>query len=887
MYRNCCYKVNRDTQKGEITLFTWDDQGNPITRVIEHQCHLYYEDKRGSDVSIFGSKLQRKDFDSSWERKKWLDSYKDMRMFECLPPVREFLIDEFEGQQEEEEFRKYPLKVQFCDIEIAVESEFPDPEYAKYPINVISIYDNLLGKFFVWTLSKDISNFNQKMKDKYDKEEKLTWKFEDVLFFNFNSENDMLLNFIEWFSNNYPDVLTGWNIAGFDIPYIINRMKKFFNDEYLKLSPVNNIYNKKMKMKNATNERSSYSIDGITILDYLELYKYKFMPSERPPSFKLDAVAEKELKYKKLSYTGSIRQFYKEDFYRFVLYNIQDTYLVHKIDEKCKLINLSRLICNIGLSEYETILKSSPYIFGALILEARRNNQKIVSNNVDILNEDQSYTGAFVFPTRPGRYKGGVATLDFNSLYPNIMVTLNLSAETKIGKIVEEPNLNGNDYVIKMANGKLQHFKDLSVFKDKVIISANKVLYINPELKKGLIPMFCEKMYAKRKATKTKMLEYEDKLEKLKKVKNPSKEVTTAIDLLKTKVLNLDHLQGAYKVFLNSIYGQMGSKYFPLFDIDNAEAITISGQHIIKKMAVILDREINSYVNEKDDKTSYVLSGDTDSLMFWCKALVDKILGKDNDLDNKDNVNKVYSFMSTEFLTKLNNECFNITKTDFWSPLNRIEFKLEKFCKAAYFLTKKRYVLHIINKEGVNVDKFSYTGIDLKKTELPEEIKHVLKNVIDNSLREDWSAQKYKEFILDVWKKFIKMSQNDIAIWKGYNTQKEETGFLQSEKGSGAHVRALHYHNQLIKKLKISDKYDEIRLGDRIRFIYINKNNAYGINVIAWKDNYPEEFKSLFEIDYVTMFDKVVLSPLRVFIEVNNWPNFNPSNEEVIDILSL
>lgn len=891
MYRNITYRTNPNTKEGEIVLFTWDKDGIPITEIHPHISYLFYEDRRGTYESIFGSKLIKKEFLNSYDRRRWTDNYKDMKFFEMLPPVREFLLDHYEGQQEEDSFRQFPLRVQYFDIEIAVTDSFPNPSEAKFPINAISVYDSTLQKFFVWTLcSHNVQDFKAKIEEAYSKETKLLWKLENVEFFNYNKECDLLLSFLNWFQNNYPDILTGWNVAKFDIPYLVNRMKYFFEKTYTRLSPVDKIYAKKMKMKNAETERDSFVIEGISVVDYLELYKYKFPPKNKPPSFKLDAVAEAELKYKKLDYEGTIRDFYKKDFYRFILYNIQDTYLVFKLDEKLKFINLTRIICNIGLTEYETILKSSPYIFGALALEARKMNKKIISNNVEVSDGNDSYEGAYVFPIQVGKFEGGVSSLDFNSLYPNIMIALNISPETKIGKILQEPNENSKDYVLRLKNyPELKTLPNLDMFKDKVVLSSNKVLYVNPLLKKGLVPIFLERMQDKRKEAKKKMLEFEDKLQKFKKVKNPSAEVKYAIDKLSTLVTLYHHLQNAFKVFSNSLYGQMGSPYFPLFDVDNAEAITLSGQHLIKEMAIKIDSELAKYdKNPSNDPANrgYICGGDTDSIYLDCNTLVHFVLNG-GVLDSHENIKKVCEFLDKEFVPSINDYCFEVVKRDFYSPLKRIEFKRETLCREAYFLAKKHYVLHIINDEGVDVDKFKYTGVDVKKTEIPEKIKDVLKYVIENSLKSKWSNEQFRDYIIETWNKFKNMPREEVAFWKGYNTEKEEDGFFQHSKGAGPHAKGAIYYNNLIKQLKISDQHDEIRVGDRLRYVFINKNNPYNIEVIAWKDKYPKEFEELFEIDYSKMFRKIVLAPLESFMEINHWNYLNPADQAIQNILDL
>jgi DNA polymerase elongation subunit (family B) len=865
MYRNIYYQIDKEDWQGQIVLFTWDENGKPITQVFPHKSYLYYEHPNGNHTSIFGTPLMKKTFKNVAARKTWIKQNSNIRIFECLPPQREFLLDYYQGQQEDIEFRKHSLRKQFFDIEIKVESEFPNPQEAKYPINVMTFYDSYLEKYFCWVVNETID-----FKDE-----------EDIEYRQFPNEKEMLKDYLNWHIKNTPDILTGWNSENFDIPYLVNRIKKFFGGQHKLLSPVKQVRKISRTQKGKSSNSNTYMIEGISCLDYMNLYKYKFCLDNRH-SYKLEDIGQEELGYGKLSYDGSIKEFYTRDFKKFVDYNVHDVRLCVELDEKLNYIEMSRIICNFGLCEYECILKSQPYIYGALVLEARERKQKIISEQGEVLEKNNTYEGAHVFKPRMGIYRRGVASVDLNSLYPNVMITLNISPETKVGKIEKMDDGNWN-LCTKKGSKTLTQEKLDEILKTKCTKSDNNVLYIKPDKKVGIIPSFLMRLYSKRIKLKNESIKDNKTIEKIKSkddIDNSTKE--KLIKKLKNSESEKDKLQLAFKLFLNSIYGQIGSKYFPMYDIDNAEAVTLSGRYIIKESGNFIDRYFQENYGVEGRSLIY---GDTDSNYFDCSPIVNEVLGKDLFF-TKENIQKI-SKKVDKFVDKVNEYCDEICENYFHSPLKRIEFKRETFCTEGAFVAKKRYVLHVRDDEGVPVDKFKYTGVDIKKTELPSEIRDVLKEIVEGMLVENWSHSRYKDKLRETWNKFIEYSPKEIGFWKGYNTEKESDGFLQSEKGSGAHVKAAHYHNDIIEKLGLRERYEKIQVGDRLRFIYVKKANPYRIECIGWKEDFPKEFKEIFEVDYERMFDKVVLSPLKRFQEINNWSDFNPNDEDEFDITEL
>ena len=889
MYRNVCYNVGPDTGwKGEITLYTWDDEGNPEERVFPHKSRLYYERPNGYYKSMFNTLLEKKEFDSIIERSRWIKNNPGIKIFESFHPEREFLLDYFDGQQENDDFDKYDLRVHFIDIEIAIEEEFPRPNNPIYPINVLTVYDNYLDEYHTWVYKNrkwcDMDTDFSIIPDDIDKSVEIP---KNVELHVFDDERDMYLDFLKWYKKNRPDALTGWNIEDFDIPYLTERMEVFLGETVELLSPVGTI-KKEMREQRGFDSRKfySYKIKGISTLDYLPIYRFKF--GDNLPSYKLENVAMEELGYGKINYEGTFKQFYRNNFVKFVYYNIIDVKVVKDLDEKLKYIALARNICNIGLCEYESIFRSSPAIIGALCLQAHQMGTKMLTST-GLEAMESHFTGAFVFEVKRGIYYGGISSLDLNSLYPNLMINLNISPETKVGKIISRDEY---EIMIRFQDGSIKkmHPDKLEDLRGKVTVSPNGVLYINPNKQVGLMPAFLERLYKMRKKVQKRDKAVQDKISQIKskmgKLTLEQQEIIKPkLRELETLHQNLNNRQHAYKIFLNSIYGQLGNKYFPLFDLDNAEAVTLSGQKVIKGSAIFLQ----DYFRKKYKLPDYTapVAGDTDSLYFDCSPTVQKVLGELPRTWTHEMIQKVCDELDGDLVKKINKNCNLITQKEFMSPLKNIEFKRETFCTEAMFLAKKRNILHVRDDEGLAVDKWKCTGVDIKRNELPIKIKDSLKHIIFTSLTERWEPIDYSNAIKKVWDDFNSLSADDIAFNKGYTTEKQTTGFLRAEKGTLAHARAAIYYNQILDNLNLGNKYDKIEVGDKVRFAFLLKTNPYGVDVIAWKDEWPKEFDGVFTIDYQIMFEKVVLGPLKRIIEINRWTTLHPANEIVTDIMNL
>ena len=485
MYRNITYNVNKDKGWiGEITLTTWDDKGEPMDYTIEHQSYLYYQDTKGKAKSWFGDDIKIKRFKSVIDRHKWLKENTLVNVFECLSPVNEFLINTFTGTNENiDKFMQHPLHTAIVDIEIAIEDIFPEPSEARFPVNLITLYDNFTKSYTIWSLS------DFKWEEDGDKVERKI----------FNSESALLRDFILTFIDGKYDILSGWNSFQFDMPYIINRASQLIDADIVnRLSSTNVIKPKTFMFRTDGRYYSGYALSGLSQIDYMLIYKkYTKMLGAEKQSYKLENVCQDELGYGKTDYKGNFKQLYQNDFDLFVKYNKQDVKLLVDLEEKLQYLKLTRMLCNYSLLEYEGIYYTLGIVVNNLVQFGRKVGTHIPYRRKDKEVEHKKFTGAFVFPTHVGKYDKGIASFDVQSLYPNTMISLNISPEKKVGKIVQG---YGDRKIIKLKNGVTKELSEEqynNLFENKPYsLASNGVIFETKT--QGILPAFLESFFNKR-----------------------------------------------------------------------------------------------------------------------------------------------------------------------------------------------------------------------------------------------------------------------------------------------------------------------------------------------------------------------------------------------------
>jgi DNA polymerase elongation subunit (family B) len=853
-WRNIFY----DGRQQVIHLWTWDENGKRIKLVADYEPHLFIESGSATDAtSIFNTPLKKITFKNQFDRSKFVNETPIKRIFDNLSCEQDFLLNTYKNDINKLEFGQHPLKIFFLDIETYSPNEFPLPELAKDPINLITFYD---------TISKKYYSFGTKPYTPKDK---------DIKYFYFKRETEMLRAFIEFWANDPPDVLCTWNGEGFDVPYIMNRINNLLGEEEAaRLSPVQSIYYRENVALNKFGKMiNRWYIRGVSNIDYMQVYT-TFARGDRE-SYSLNYIGEYELKEGKISTGGmNLADLSEQDWDTFVDYNIQDVRILVKLDEKLKYIKLIRTLSYKGFIPFEQSLGKVSMITGAVAHQAAMQGYVIPTFKNE--GERDAYVGGYVHEPERGLSKA-VVSYDANSLYPNTIITLNISPETKIGKIT---SIEDGQYNIKLANEKTvtlseEKFNRL-VQKEHLSISKYNVLYTQKF--KGVIPNLIDRLYKERVEAKNEMIKREkslsfikDKAEKLK---------------IEEVILNLDTQQNVYKLVLNSIYGVFAQKYSPLFDIDHSASITLTGQAVVKQAAEI----VYNFATKKGytgDKEKIYLYGDTDSAYFSIQPILSQLgveLVKDGKLTDeaREVAKQIDKYLNTEILVWASDQ---LKSTD-----PRFVFKQETICDVGLFLEKKRYILHVLDKEGYTPkDPFKYVGVEVARSSISAGVKELIKNVIELTMLST-DKKKSNEIFKEAYKKFKEMKPEEVSLRsKISDIEKQEAKvdeYGKIGKGTPIHAKAAIYYNDLIKRFNIDNVYESIGSGTKMKYFYASKN-PFNYKVMAFLDNYPPELNEQIKVNYQMMFDKIVAPPIQRVYECIGWSLPSMSAEVQTDLFEL
>ena len=842
MYRNCVY-----SQKSkEIILFGWDARGNRTKQEIPYSPYIYLEDKRGDAKSIYGTPLKKKEFETQYDRGKFVKESGIKRIFENLPPYQQFLIDEYYRDCENDDFSKNPLKVCFLDLECPSNPNisggvFPEPTLAEQVINLIVCYDSLTKRRTIFGLKKFIPD--------------------DTItdYFHCKSEHDLLKRFIGHISSDYPDVLCGYNSNNFDIPYLINRITFELGKDWAdELSPIGRIYEKVNPNGKFGQSTTEYVIEGMSCLDYYVMYQKFNM--EKQESYKLDYIGEVEVGENKVEYSGSLWDLARDDWNTFCRYCIRDVDLVVKLDAKLDYISLLRFLAYTGLCSLENAIKTVPCMNGAIAIKARERGECIPTFIKPVT--DYKAPGGYVSDPKIG-FSENIVSFDANSLYPSVMISLNLSPETKIGKVEKIGDLI-NIHHVSGRTFELTPDK-FAVFLKEEKACLSKSGHLFTQKRKGIVPEFLDNLYTKRKEMKGKMLEAR---------KNGDKEAANKFDTI----------QYAYKIHLNSLYGYMLNKYAPMGDEDIGTSVTLTGQAAIKQSVEIFYDFMRKLIpNVSNDLLldSYIYS-DTDSQylsLFW----LDKI-GISFRKDGQ--ITKEFYSLCDDIENHINIEMSEWAKKALRSHDPRFIFKRESICDAGIFIGKKYYVLHILDDEGTPTDKFKYKGVDVVKTTMPKVVKPYVKKVIEHMILTK-SLQETNNLFYEAYEIFKSLPIESISKISGMNNYEKyskKCNGLQIVSKMPSNLKSAYHHDYIIDKLGVESKYDKFKSGDKVRSVYVKTPNKYNISNIGFKEHYPEEFNEIFIVDYEKMFDKMFFAAIDRFYDAVDWKLRKPNENVRIEL---
>jgi len=723
--------------------------------------------------------------------------------------------------EEEIEFDVSKIKITTLDIEVKSENGFPDVESASQEILLISIQDYNTKQIRTWGQGR----FDNKQ--------------ENVIYKGFKTEYELLLDFINWWmvEDNTPEVITGWNIELYDIPYLTRRLDRVLGEKLKKrFSPWGLVTEDEIYI--AGRRHITYDVGGVTQLDYLNLYK-KFTYKAQE-SYRLDHIANVELGQKKLDHSefDTFKDFYTQGWQKFVEYNIIDVELVDRLEDRMKLIELAIVMAYDAKANYADVF-SQVRMWDTIIYNYLK-KRNIVIPPKERSDKSEKYAGAYVKEPIPGKYDW-VVSFDLNSLYPHLIMQYNISPETlvdarhptvTVDRILSEDETIDSEYAV-CANGA-QYRKDV----------------------RGFLPELMEKIYKDRTVYKKKMLEAKQQYEKRKTKK------------LEKEIARCNNIQMARKIQLNSAYGAIGNQYFRYYKLANAEAITLSGQVSIRWIEDRMNAHINKILKTED--VDYVIASDTDSIYLNLGDLVDRVYeGREKTSESVVSfLNKVcemefekYIESSYETLAKYVN-----------AYDNKMVMKRENIADRGIWTAKKRYILNVWDSEGVRYEepKLKMMGIEAVKSSTPAPCRQMIKDAL--KLMMNGTEEDVIDFIDKSRKEFKSLPPEDISFPRTVsNVKKYHANSTIYAKGTPIHARGALLFNHYVKKKKLTNKYSLIENGEKIKFCYLKKPNIIQENVISFIQDFPKELDLARYVDYDLQFEKSFVEPLKAILDAIGW----------------
>jgi DNA polymerase elongation subunit (family B) len=839
----------------ERQYYLRDDRFNGF-KTLQYWPTYYLPDEDGEYTTLEGTRVSPV---------KKMNDWKDTRYFEKdVDKITRFLVDHY---YETDDVPK-SHNVVFLDIECEILGALTEDsiKQALAKITAVALYDNNSKKYFCLVLDegKTIDSIKDENKEVIP----------------YATEKDLLNGFLDKWYELDPTIITGWNSGFFDIPYLYYRIKKVLGETIAAtLSPINKINFTPYFPEQPVN------LAGINHLDYMLLFKKYIMKQE--PSYRLGDIGKKYAGLEKIEYQGSLDKLFKEDPLKFIDYNLRDVEIIVELENRMKFIDLTVTICHLCHTDYESIYFSTMLNEGAILTYLKRKGivspNKPTTYNPSLKTLEEEYAGGYLKDPIPGLYEW-VIDLDFTSLYPSIIRSLNMGIETLVGRIVnkdkydnqwslnELKKMNSNHviYIEKVKKDRTLVRTEITVGEMIKIIEKNDLIVSAPGVlfRKDKSSVVCEILtdwFAKRQEYKTLMKK--------------------AYKIDKDPVLGAfyDKRQHAYKIKLNDVYGVFAINSWRYTDGNKfiSKAITLTGQRLLQESI----RNMNEYLNkelELEKFKDFIITSDTDSLFIQCKDL---LIARHPDIDfgnQEDVINKVLAIanelqtMANKFIGEFAREAFNLGD----DGKHYFELKQEVVLDRGYFAGKRRYAQHIVNKEGVPVDELDVKGLDLMKSNFPPLFKKFGEHIINEIMfgREKHHIDKQ---ILDFrtelrtigWEKILKPT--GLKKLKEYIAAPPRSGEIFSRLGNKCPIntKAAIYTADILRFKGLDKKYPTPQVGDKIFIVYL-KDNPYRVEVIALNgyNDAPEllEFAEKY-IDRDGLFDGVMKNKLESLYNDLNW----------------
>ena len=648
---------------GDTILYRGYEDGEPVQFRARFSPTLYVLSKNKEKFqTLDGRYVSPVKFDKPREGREFIRQYDGLEGFEVNGYERfvyQYIRQEF---PDDVDYNVNQIKMYAMDIEVQCENGFPDVEAAAEEMLSITIKDMVTKKFYIWAV-KDFNTEHQK--------------------FIFDTEREMLMHFIDWWVKHTPDILTGWNVNLYDVPYICRRVKRILGSKWMNsISPWNRANEREVYVQGRKNY--AYDVSGVNILDYLDLYR-KFTYSNQE-SYRLDHIAYVELGQRKVDHSEyeNFKDFYTSDWQKFVEYNIQDTELIDRLEEKMKLLDLAITMSYDAKVNFEDVY-SQVRMWDTMIYNYLTDRNIVVPPKKGA-KKDEKYAGAYVKEPIPGKYDW-VVSFDLNSLYPHLIMQYNISPETL--------------WETRHASASVERILNEEItIEDDVCVCANGAQYRKDI--QGFLPEMMDKIYKERTIYKKKMLEAKQAYEK------------APTDKLQRDISKFNNIQMARKIQLNSAYGAIGNQYFRYYNLANAEAITLSGQVSIRW----IEGRMNKYLNKilKTEDVDYVIASDTDSIYLNLGPLVQSVY-KGREKDDKVIVSFLDKVCDVEF-EKYISDSYQALANYVNAYDQKMFMKRETIANKGIWTAKKRYILNAWDIEGVRFDQPKLKVWVLKRSSL-------------------------------------------------------------------------------------------------------------------------------------------------------------------------
>ena len=816
------------TRYGNKILYRgYSSKGTRETKKVNFEPTLYIQSKKQESgwKSLYGHVVDPIQFPSMSEAGEFVKQYQDIENFKIFGNtnfVAQFVAEEFPAIID---FDPKLIDVGNIDIEVASDEGFPEPDEAKYPVISIAYMSSKRKAFFVWGLD----DYDTSLRDFDD----AGYEDYEVIYRKCSDEKNLLLNFLHHWKQFTPDIITGWNIRLFDIPYIVNRMNRILGEDISRqLSPFDVIKYRQIAVKGRSLD--AYEIYGVQQVDYFDLFQKFGYSYGTLASYSLDHVASVVLGERKLSYEehGSLHNLYKQDYQKFISYNIRDILLVDKIDRQTGLMQLALTIAYKGGVNYSDTFGTTG-IWDSIIYRFLHHRKITVPPSGR--KEKQSYPGGYVKEPRIGMSEW-ITSFDLNSLYPNLIVQYNMSPETLVQGMLPD---FGVDHFLKSTIPDDIREKDYAV-------AANGSMYRKD--KRGVLPEIIVGLYDERKAIKGQMISKKKEYERNK---------TKQLDM---EITQLDNQQMAVKILLNSLYGALGNQYFRYFDMRMAEGITLSGQLAIRWAETAINHYLNRILKSYDE--DYVIAIDTDSLYVDLAPLVKQV-------NPKDPVSFIDEACKSKFVPQLQR-----SYKDMFSHMNAYEPRMvmerEAIADRGVWTAKKRYILNVHNNEGVAYaePKLKIMGIEAVKSSTPQVVRDKFVKAYGIILNS--TESELQDFVANFYDEFKSLPAEDVSFPRGVSDiEKWQDKNTVYKKGCPIHVRGALIFNKLSKENNLS--VENIKNGSKVKFCYLKMPNVTRENIISFPQFLPREFELDNYIDYETQFEKTFKEPLKLVSDAINW----------------